>query len=586
MSFDLKSQKTLLLFVLLATALIYVSSLRYEFTYDDNSQIVLNPAITSAAHIPEYFTKHVWETIDPGAAPLYYRPVFLLWLLLNYKLFGLSPAGWHATNLIVHLLATWLVFVLARRLTSDHLIATIAAFLFGIHPVHVESVAWISGVTDPLMTVFFVAAIVLYLDTNSANEVTPERSEENGPRFFNQSLVLSLLFYSLAILTKETAVVFLPMLICYELLLGKQRSQSSTRTRLISMFLTMLPYLIVTVVYLFVRFRVLGALGHQLTQLPATTIASTIPSVLWFYLNHLIWPRPLSAFYDNTYVSGGWLLWGPLIGLIVVASMFVLLGRRSKQIMFLGCWMVVPILPSLNLSLFKFGEIVHDRYLYLPSVGFCIVLSAVFFHVIRTYSKYKHLAVVILLVIGSGWALETVIQLPMWKNDLALYTHGAAVAPQNNLAINNLAATLKSLGDVDRAITLSRQVLDRDPNNWRSLYNLGHSYYTIGDFAEATKYLGQAISLNPSAPDQYLFYGLAAMRKGQITDAEAALRTAVRLRPANARYRFALGVLLKQKGDLPDATVELAKSIELDRSIEANARLLLAEIESQGKRSN
>ncbi len=140
------------------------------------------------------------------------------------------------------------------------------------------------------------------------------------------------------------------------------------------------------------------------------------------------------------------------------------------------------------------------------------------------------------------------------------------------------------MGDVDRAIVLSQKVLARDPNNWQSLYNVGHSYYTIGSFAEATKYLGQAISLNPSAPDQYLFYGLAAMRMGQIADAEAAMRVAVNLRPANAKYRFALGVLLKQKGDLPDATVELAKSIELDRSIEANARPLLAEIESLERR--
>ena len=586
MSLDLKSQKTLLLFVLLSTALVYVSCLRYDFAYDDNSQIVLNPAINSTAYIPEYFTKHVWANIDPGAAPLYYRPVFSLWLLVNYKLFGLSPAGWHATSLVIHLLATWLVFVLARRLTSDQLLATTAAFLFGIHPVHIESVAWISGVTDPLMTVFFVAAILLYLDIKSTHEVTQESSEKNRRRFFHQPLLLSLLFFSLAILTKETAIVFLPMVICYELLVGKQKSQASTGARLTSIFLTMLPYLIVTVVYLFVRFRVLGELGHKLTQLSATTIASTIPSVLWFDLSHLIWPLPLSAFYDNTYVSGGWLVWGPLVGLIVVASVFVILGRRSKQVMFLGCWVLVPILPSLNLSLLKFGEIVHDRYLYLSSVGFCIVLSVAFFHVIRTYSKYKRLAVAILLIMGAGWALETVIQLPMWKNDLALYTHGAAVAPQNNLAINNLAATVKSLGDVDQAIALSQKVLARDPNNWQSLYNLGHSYYTIGAYAEATRYLGQAISINPSAPDQYLFYGLAAMRVGQIAPAEAAMRTAVNLRPANAKYRFALGVLLKQKGDLPDASVELAKSIELDRSIEPNARQLLAEIEALGRRSN
>jgi len=581
MSFNLKSQKTFLLFVLLATALVYIGCLRYEFTYDDNSQIVLNSAITSITHIPQYFTTHVWGTINPGAAPQYYRPIFLLWLLLNYKLFALSPAGWHATNLVVHLLATWLVFVLARRLTSDQLVATIAAFLFGVHPAHIESVAWVSGVTDPLMTVFFLSAIILYLDMKSPSEVMQRR-----PRLFNRRLLLSLLFYSLAILTKETAIVFLPIVICYELFLGKEGSGASIGTRLRSVFLTIAPYLVVTVAYFLARYRVLGGLGHKLTQLPATTTATTIPSVLWFYFQHLVWPQPLSAFYDNTYVSGGWLLWGPLVGLIIVAGLFIVLGRRSRQVMFLGCWVLLPILPALNLSVFQFGEIVHDRYLYLPSVGFCIILSVAFFYVVRTYNKYKRPAVVLLLIFGAGWALETVIQQTMWKDDLTLYLHGAAVAPTNNLAANNLAATLKDSGNVDGAIVLCEQVLARDPNNWRSTYNLGHSYYTIGAYREATKTLGRAISLKPDAPDQYLFYGLSAMRTGQFGEAEAALRTAINLRPANAKYRFALGVLLQQKGDLTDARTELAKSIELDPSIEQKARPLLADIESRGKPSN
>src|SRR6185369_13394544 len=159
-------------------------------------------------------------------------------------------------------------------------------------------------------------------------------------------------------------------------------------------------------------------------------------------------------------------------------------------------------------------------------------------------------------------------------------------APANNLAANNLAATLKDSGNVDGAIVLCEQVLARDPNNWRSTYNLGHSYYTIGAYPEATKTLGRAISLKPDAPDQYLFYGLSAMRTGQFGEAEAALRTAINLRPANAKYRFALGVLLQQKGDLTDARTELAKSIELDPSIEQKARPLLADIESRGKPSN
>src|SRR4030095_6391392 len=123
-------------------------------------------------------------------------------------------------------------------------------------------------------------------------------------------------------LTKETAVVFVPIVFCYELLMGKERSDASRRTPLTATFLAILPYLIATGLYFIARVRVLGGLGQQLTPLSLTTLALTIPSVLWFYINHLIWPLPLSAFYEVTYVSGGWLFWGPLAGLVIVATIY------------------------------------------------------------------------------------------------------------------------------------------------------------------------------------------------------------------------------------------------------------------------
>ena len=575
---DLKSTKLALGFVLISTALIYISCLRYEFTYDDNSQIVINSAITTASHIPEYFTTHVWARIAPEAAN-YYRPVFLLWLLLNYKLFGLSPFGWHATSLLVHLVATWLVFVLAKRLTANHWLATVAAFLFGIHPVHIESVAWISGVTDPLMTVFFISAFLLFLDSHRGSKNGDDAPQALRQILFNRSFLLSLFFYTLAILSKETAVVFVFIIFCHELLMGKARSQDGPARRSASIILTLLPYLIVTGVYFIVRTRVLGGIGHQLTPLPATTIALTIPSVLWFYVSHLIWPFPISAFYDTFYVAGGRLFWAPLAGLLALAIVYIYLTRRSALHLFLLAWVLLPILPLLNLSIFKWGEIVHDRYLYLPSVAFCIILSAALTHVIANYPKYKVAAAALLVVIAGGWLLETIIELPQWKNDLALYSHGVAVAPDNSIAVNNLATVLKFQGDLDRAVGLYKQVLAREPNNWLSLYNLGHAYYKLGALDEADQCLSRAIALNPRAPEQYLFYGLTAMGRHDVQTAETAFRTAVGLRPANATYHFALGVVLKQKGDLVGARMELNRSVELDQTMETNARPLLQEID-------
>jgi len=579
-SIDLKSTKILMGLVLLATAVVYGNSLWFEFTYDDQAQIIENRAITSASHIREYFTTHVWANIFPEALGNYYRPVFLLWLLLNYKLFGLSPGGWHATNLLVHLLCTWLVFVLAKRLTKDDLIAVVAAFLFGIHPVHLESVAWVSGVTDPLMTFFIIAAFVTYLDSGLVSNVEEETSTAKPPDrpVFRTPFFLSLLFFSLALLTKETAIVFPLLVLCYQLLMVRG---TSPRRRLILIVRALIPYLILTGVYLIVRVKVLGVLGHQITPLPITTVVLTIPYVLWFYVNHLVWPFPLSVFYETSYVSGGWLFWGPLVGLIVLVTICFVLARQYPVVLFLAGWILVPILPLLNLSQFYRGEIVHDRYLYLPSVGYCIILSVALIYVIRNHARYKVPAMALLCLIGAAYLLETVIELPQWKNDLALYTHAAAVAPHSNLAINNYATALKFEGELDRAIDLYKDLLVRDPNNWLVYYNLGYCYYKQGSLDEAINYLAQAIERKPRDPESYAYYGLAAMGKGDTERAEMAMRKAIELRPANARYHFALGVLLQQKQDLAGARAELTRSIELDRAIESNARPLLAEIEAK-----
>ena len=148
--------------------------------------------------------------MHPDQAGNYYRPVFLLWLLINRTLFGLSPFLWHFAVIAVHLLVTLLVYILARRLVKDELTAGMAALIFGLHPVHIEAVAWISGVTEPLLALFLISAFLFYMDWREGREGAPG----DGAVAFHKKptirLVASLFFYTLAMLEKETALI-LPM---------------------------------------------------------------------------------------------------------------------------------------------------------------------------------------------------------------------------------------------------------------------------------------------------------------------------------------------------------------------------------------
>src|ERR1043165_1153702 len=138
------SRRMGLMIVLALTFLVYADTTRYQFTYDDHGQIIENPALRSWGHAAHCFTEHVWKAQHPEENGVYYRPLFNLYLLVNYQLFHLNPAGWHLLLVIWHTLVTLLVFLLTRRLLKDEATAMIAALLFGVHPAHVESVAWVS----------------------------------------------------------------------------------------------------------------------------------------------------------------------------------------------------------------------------------------------------------------------------------------------------------------------------------------------------------------------------------------------------------------------------------------------------------
>src|SRR5690349_12283571 len=180
--------------IVLLTLATYADTLRFKFVYDDYPQIVVNPRLTSWRYLPQFFTTDVWSHFFSNTAIHYYRPIFSTWLLINYTLFAKHPLGWHFTNVVLHLIATVLVWFLAERLTDDTTIAFFAGLLFGLHPVHGEVVAWVSTSSEMLLTIFVLSSLLFLLRMKSIG---------NPIRW----LAGSLTFYVAALLTKETANV-------------------------------------------------------------------------------------------------------------------------------------------------------------------------------------------------------------------------------------------------------------------------------------------------------------------------------------------------------------------------------------------
>src|ERR1700690_2824203 len=173
-----KQEAVIVAAVLIAPVATYIGTLWYNFVYDDDGIIVTNSYIQYWRHVPRYFISQVWAQLFPRAGGNYYRPLFLLWLRVNDAVFGLRPMGWHATAIALHLIVTFLVYLIARKVTNNIPAAGIAALVFGLHPMHAEVVAWVAGATESLCAVFLLGGFLAYLKSREGNGAIWMRSEE------------------------------------------------------------------------------------------------------------------------------------------------------------------------------------------------------------------------------------------------------------------------------------------------------------------------------------------------------------------------------------------------------------------------
>jgi len=541
-------------------ALVYVATLSFGFVYDDVPQILKNPAIQNWQYLPQYFTAHVWAAIYPGSSGNYYRPLFLLWLRLNYALFGPQAWGWHLTSIVCHVLATWLVFRISVKLASDRLTGCVAGVLFAVHPAHIENVAWISGVTDPLMACLSLGSFSAYLNFRDSR------------RF--QQLILSLGFFALALLSKETAVVLPVLIFTFALLSPHAPDMDDAKHRgLGRAFRESAPYLLLLLLYVPVRYYALHGWSHATIHIGWTEVLLTWPSVFWFYARHLILPLRMSEFYSLDYVLHATpaSVWLPLALAVAAVIALCLLVRTLSQraelqkslARFALVLIVVPLLPVLDLRSLTIGDIVHDRYLYLPTVGVVLLIALAIrelgYRLPQGHQTLLPQAAAVTIVVV--YAAITIVEQMPWSNDIALYTRGIESAPANLTVRDNLANALLDANQPARAIPLYREVISRNPNFWRSNYNLGFAYYKTANFPSAEDSLQRAIRIDPSDSDQYIYLALAQLQMKKLEEATENARHAINHAPQARGYHFVLALIYEAAEERSRALAELKLEI-------------------------
>ena len=396
--------------------------------------------------------------------------------------------------------------------------------------------------------------------------------EASRARAARTYLVASLGLYALASLSKETAVILPFIIFACELLWSERTAPSRWRAwvrRSLGAFTVVAPYLALFAIYMVAR--VIALQGFQNTKEAHSFLSMflTWPSVLWFYIQHLIWPTRLSPFYSMEYYSHldvrNVLL--PAIPVLVAGAGLWFWGKRSPKAAVATIWMVVPILPVLNLRAFIEGHLVHDRYLYLPSFGFAMLVALGMRHLKLGPGRLLGQPAVQLGlagIIGLAMGLGVVQATACYANETTFFTYVTSMSPEGHRSNMNLAGLLGQQGHLDEAIKIYQEIWPTQPDNWDVNYNLGYAYYLTGKLPEADRYLSRAVQIDASRPDAFFYLGLTKLKMGDINAAAANVQRAVIIRPDADHYHFALGVIFKLQGNLPGALSEFHQEMDLD----------------------
>ncbi|HSM14800.1 MAG TPA: tetratricopeptide repeat protein [Thermoanaerobaculia bacterium] len=551
-----------LLPALIAAVVVFLGSIHGDFVYDDGRQIVRNTLIQDPDRTLEALGSDVWAAVrGTGVASNYWRPTFVGWLIVNVRLFGLEDTtGWHLASVALHLVAVGALFALARALGASRPIAAAVALLFAVHPVHAESVAWISGSPDLLLAVALLGAAALI----------PLLTRRRSLPAWAGALAL----FVLALGAKETALTFPVVVFAVAWTAADAGAGRGARAR--RALWVSAPFALLSLAWLGARTAVLGAIARPWPGAPdLVSTLLTAPAVFAFYLRQSIWPVEIGPSYPLRAVAPGQLdaerFWIPLLVTVAALAVAVALARRVR-----GGWAALilwlaPLAPTFALGSLHPEQLVHDRYLYLPVGGFLLLTISALALTIERAGLESRRASVATAAIAALLAILLAARCHRaaadWTSEEALWTRGVATDPTSAFNHLQLGATLEAAGRLDEA----KEAIDRS----LELERTPRAYLT-----RARILLGQGRFQQAEADLQELFRGGADGLTNPYTLYQAFEALAIGY-DRQGRPDRAAAVLASARGALPmySAAITDKRAVALYRA--GRKAEALSELESQ-----
>jgi tetratricopeptide (TPR) repeat protein len=549
---DKKLHKYKSFFVCLSLAIIILVVFqrvrRFEFTnYDDDDYITENVYVMHGLTAESV----KWAFTTPHGETSYWHPLTWLSHMLDCELFGLDAGLHHLTNLLLHIANTLLLFTIFNRMTAAPWRSAFVAAAFALHPLHVESVAWLAERKDVLSTFFWMLTVAGYV--SFVKRPNPVR------------YLITLLAFALGLMTKPMLVTlpFLLLLLDYWPL--ERLKNLKVFYRLILEKVPFFALSIISSTLTFVVQQKLGAVSNVSLVPPGVRLNNILISYVK-YIGKMFWPHKLAVFYPLAlHLDGRLILQGAaaFVLLLLISILVIYLAARHKYLLTGWLWYLGTLVPVIGLV--QAGAQSHaDRYTYVPLTGLFIIVVWGFAELAAKWRLPKILTAafapaVLLLLAISAW-----FQLGHWRNSITLFEHALSVTGGNAVVHNNLGIALSAMGRLDEAAGHYRKTLELAPGDIRAHNNLGIVLRTQNKFDEAIEQFRKGLQVKPDSPELHYNLGRAFSEQGRFDESVLHYYQALRTREDSAEVHYYLAEALQMQGRLDEAVTHYQNVLKID----------------------
>jgi tetratricopeptide (TPR) repeat protein len=543
--------------LILSTLLVFWQVRSFDFTnYDDDLYVSENQLVLSGLTIDNvisaFTTAHVGNWL----------PLTWLSFMLDCQLFGPNPGWIHFENAFLHLLNTLLLFAVLKKMTNSLWPSAFVAAAFALHPMHVESVAWIVERKDVLSTFFFMLTLAAYI------------AYVRSPSAFRYSVALVLFACGLMAKPMLVTLPLVLLLLDYwplnrfepETLKPADRqfrnpaSIKGRHTVLYRLLIEKVPFVAFAAASGVITFLVQRSVGAvpDISAFPLNIRVSNAFSSYAKYIGKMFWPQHLAAFYPFNAANFTFRQAALCILLLLVISFFVIcLGRKQKYLLVGWFWFVGTLIPVIGL-IQSGPQSMADHYTYVPYIGLFIMIAWGIPELLSGWPYRKIALGTTMMIAFAALGIGAYRQASYWKNSTTLFSHAIDVTKNNYLAYSNLGDDLCSQGEVALAIEYYKKSLQIHSNSPYAHNNLGLALEKQGDYVEAIAHFRQAVQLMPNLAKARYNLAKALVIQGQFGEAAEQFRGAIRLEPDMPAPMNDLAFLIAAHPELKDRDVNEA----------------------------